>query len=78
MTYPARYLAKFSFVNGDFANAKDKAEFETIQNAAKSVGKRAYLRYNGPRAQSRRPRCLRQSMCLKRDATEGRVYIYNY
>lgn len=75
---PTQYLAKFKIVNGEFTNVLDAKTFEIMKICAKIQGKRAYMRYNGPRRKSNpgRNRFLCQSMCLKKDATEARVYFY--
>ena len=75
-----RYIAKFAIENGEIANDIEREFFEKLKAYAAANGKRAYLRYNGPRRSAnpnRHPHNC-QSMCLKKDATAARVYMYDY
>ena len=74
-----KYIAKFSFANGDFTNDNDRYSVNWLRILAKSQGLVMRFRYNGPRRSKdvNRSRHSCQSMCLKRNAKEVRVYFYN-
>lgn len=73
-----KYLAKFTVVNGELTNDADRKHLDIIRLVGKIEGQYVVVRYNGKRVglNDGRSKHNCQSMCVKKNATEARVYLY--
>lgn len=73
-----KYLAKFTVVNGELTNDEDRERLVAIRLIGKIEGQYVVMRYNGKRVglNDGRSKHNCQSMCVKKNATEARVYLY--
>jgi hypothetical protein len=73
-----KYLAKFTVVKGELTNDADRKELDVIRLVAQIEGQYVVMRYNGKRVglNDGRSKHNCQSMCVKKNATEARVYLY--